>query len=68
MTSFCELCLVTYTVSAWCNLSVTRWSSLSYGDRTNLTSEWLTWQSSSGELVFTLVSKWKVATLNTAVP
>jgi len=35
---------------------------------TNLTSEWLTWQSSSGELVFTLPSKRKAATLNTACP
>jgi len=35
---------------------------------TNLTSEWLTRQSNSGELVFTLPSKRKAATLNTACP
>jgi len=34
----------------------------------NLTSEWLTRQSCSGELVFTLASKQKAATLNTACP
>jgi len=33
---------------------------------TNLTSEWLTRQWSSGELVFTLASKRKASTLNTA--